>query len=787
MTELLAWAVVPLALAAVLTGLGLLVERLAGLSLAPALLAPLGACGAIVVALPVLQLGGHGAHAAAAIVVLAAAGLAAGRDGLAARLRPGWGFAAGVAVYLLYMAPVLASGRWGWSGYAFLSDSSIHMLLADRLEEAGVSSPGARDSTTAAVLDTHLQWGYPLGSHALLAATSAAAPVRLDALYQPLIALFAALGAGAAAAVARSAGLARPAAALAGAAALAANLTHQFGLQGSIKEVAAVCCLLTAAAVAAHLLDPPERAVRAWGAVAIPAAAALAALGIGAAAPVGLLAVGATLALWRAHGRAAWRTLAVFGGAMAAVGLPALVRVVSFDEGFTFFHAPARGALGNLLAPLNPLQAAGIWLEGDYRLTPPGWREPVSIALALLVAAAALFATVAAVRRRSPALPALVVPLVGGAVLVAPFTTPWADAKLYALAGPAVVIAAATAIARMPRPAAAAGAVVLGGCILASGLLAYRTATVAPTDRLDALAGIAAAERGAGPILVNEPEEFAKWAMRDARPNVGTEPRSPRMTQLRSPVAIDYHHFNLDDQTLEFVTGFPVIVQRAAPDASRPPLSYRRVARGRWYETWRRDDRVEVRAHLPIGAAHTAAAQPACRDVLELARRARPGDVLAAAAGPDVGQVSPTAMDRPGDWEAESDPYLPDTVRPGSAGVARGRLALPPGRYRVWLQGSFGRSVEVAVDGRVVGAAEGFDLPGLWDEVGQVTVTGGEHAVELRRGGASLEPGSGSVGRIGPLAFERPDSRRVVTVPPREALRLCGGTFDWIELVARLP
>jgi hypothetical protein len=62
-----------------------------------------------------------------------------------------------------------------------------------------------------------------------------------------------------------------------------------------------------------------------------------------------------------------------------------------------------------------------------------------------------------------------------------------------------------------------------------------------------------------------------------------------------------------------------------------------------------------------------------------------------------------------------------------------------------------------------------------------VTLGGGEHALELRRGGGSLDPGDGYGGFLGPLALERIVPRRLISVPPGGVGRLCGRPLDWLE------
>ena len=70
---------------------------------------------------------------------MAVAGLVFARDGLRARLNPGWAGAAGLAAYVLYMLPVIAYGHWTWSGYDFVNDSAFEMLLAQHIKGFGTA------------------------------------------------------------------------------------------------------------------------------------------------------------------------------------------------------------------------------------------------------------------------------------------------------------------------------------------------------------------------------------------------------------------------------------------------------------------------------------------------------------------------------------------------------------------------------------------------------------------------------------------------------------------------
>ena len=45
--------------------------------------------------------------------------------------------------YILVLAPVVASGRWTWTGYNFVNDTSVQLLLAQHLPAHGFDLPAA--------------------------------------------------------------------------------------------------------------------------------------------------------------------------------------------------------------------------------------------------------------------------------------------------------------------------------------------------------------------------------------------------------------------------------------------------------------------------------------------------------------------------------------------------------------------------------------------------------------------------------------------------------------------
>jgi hypothetical protein len=148
MTTFLAFLWTPVIATALALGVGLLVERLARWRIPGALLAPVGAATAIVLTTAVYRMHGTAVVAAVVIGAAAVAGVVLARGDLRERLRPGPAAAAGLAVYLLYLGPVLASGHWSWPGYNFVNDTSVNLLYVDLLAHHGYQQVGADSLST---------------------------------------------------------------------------------------------------------------------------------------------------------------------------------------------------------------------------------------------------------------------------------------------------------------------------------------------------------------------------------------------------------------------------------------------------------------------------------------------------------------------------------------------------------------------------------------------------------------------------------------------------------------
>jgi hypothetical protein len=763
------------------------------------LLAPVGLLCAIAVVMPVYWLKAGAWLATPLVVGLAGTGYWLARREMPGRLNPGWLGLAGVGAYALYIAPVVAAGGWTWTGYNFVNDTAVQMLLADHLMHEGMTQPPGTvldptESTGVEHIRLYLITGYPLGAHGLLATLKPLTFAPLEALYQPMIGLFAS-----ASAVSIGWLLARVSsmalAVVGGLLAVAGNLIYQYGLQGSIKEMAMLAALVTTVAVARHALG--SRHVYGAGAlIGVMFGAGILIYSTAALPYLGVLAVAIALAAFVQRDatmplRDLLRAAAAAVLAAAVVSLPTLGDISTFSDtaesafGGEGAQEVAQGELGHLLRPLKLVQAAGVWLGDDYRIRVPLETETETYLFIWIVIAFLAVGLAHLIARRETGLLLAFVPAAITLAVGAPEVTPYADAKLLALLTPCVVAVAWAGVALLERirwwAAAPAAALVAAG-LLWSDALAYHWTHPAPIGRLHALEDIG--ERYAGDperILVNDFEQFAQYFMRDARPNVGLEIVTPYSARKFGTFMIG--NVDVDQEPASYLAHFPLIVERAGPDTSRPPANYRFEYSSGPYTVWRRDDAVTVRVHQPFQLLFEGGQAPPCDQVVAFADGARRGERVAVRFRPAQTRFDvANAARRPPAWIAH--PYLPNTVIPKSPGVASGDLTFEGGDHRIWVLGSLGREIEVLLDGQVVGEARGINTPGEWLDAGTADMTPGSHRVEVRRKGGSLRPGDGFEGLLGFIAFERVHPVNSVTwMAPREVRRrACGRVLDWIEI-----
>ncbi len=780
-------------------GCGLALERLLEVRLSNALLLPLGLCVSIVLTFPGYAAGVGDALAVALLIAVMLTGLVFARDGLRARLNPGWPGAAGLAAYVLYMLPVIAYGHWTWSGYDFVNDSGFEMLLAEHIKGFGTALGNIPQSTAREFLKAYLNTGYPLGSQALLSTFSGLTGASVGILYQGYISGLAALAAVALATITLRVLSARRAA-LVAFVAIATNLTYPYALQGGIKEIALLATVCAAVALARETvyLDRPyacavlvavagAASLAVYNAVAVPYLGAL----------VVFLAVGALLVHRGWH---PWRWARRWAGPLAVgVGLMVLLAIPSLSTFTTFFNVAKVGQgssgvgatqFGQLLRVLPLSQLSGVWLSGEYRL--PVIPEPA--AMLTLIATVALLAllipgVVWTLWCRETG-PLLLIGTMGLVLLVVfPRVSPYAQGKLLAIASPAVVLVALAALAGV-RGRLAPVALLAGGAlslaVLASDVLAYGYDRVAPTSQIEAIEQTGNHFRGEGPVLWNEFEEYAKTFANAARIYSPFETITPQQVQLRVPTYYYGHAFDLDQELLSFVEAYTIIVQRRSPAASRPPANYKLVYENAYYLGWRRQSSPQVLRHLPEQQTYSATAIVTCPALRGLISGAPPGAELVVAEEPRLHWFEPLySADRPFGWGLV--PGQPGAIVANTPGHAAGWLRVPKsGRYAVWVQGDFPRAIQVSVDGRRVGAVSGSNTPNQWLQAASVYLRAGPHYVRVVKeaGRRHFGPEEWGIGTIGAVALQvESPGERLMTVPLSRWRSLCGTEADWVELV----
>jgi hypothetical protein len=790
MTLVLAWIVLPVVLAGLALGCGLLVERLAGQRLPGELLLPAGFAVVIAAASLTTMSAATAALTSPVVVVLAVAGF-----GLAipfGRRPNGWAAACALAVFLVYAAPIVMSGSATFAGYISLDDTATWLAIADNALTHGRSLAGLAPSTYSAVLRDDLAGGYPIGSMVPLGIGHELTGQDAAWIFQPYIAFLGGLLAlsiyGLVAPLVRRRGLCA-AVAFVGA---QPALLYGYAFWSGIKEVTVAYLIAIMSALAVYGLTGPWRARRAIP-LAVASAAVLVCVSVlGVVWLAGLVLF--ALLLGARHGlRRASVSLAPIVVVGLVLALPALASARQFVQGADRSDA-GNGGLGNLFHPLSNLQLLGIWPSGDFRGRPADMSA--TEILLVLVALAATFALIVAARRGAWGLVLYAVASVFGWALVIALDSlghgsPWIDGKALASASPALLVSGmaggALLLERRPRPVGVIAMVAIASGVLWSNALAYGDVWLAPRDQLSELQTIGERFAGDAPALMTEYQPYGVRHFLRALDAEGDSERRVRPVYLRSGGVLGKAQYvDLDALDLDSTLVYRTLVLRTSPLASRPPSVYVPVWAGRWYEVWQRlPQTVGILSHLSLGTALDPEGVPDCgqvRELSELAARAHGTLVAARRDRPVVLNLGDSH--RPSSWAAGPG----GTVLPVGAGTLRDTLDLPQsGRFGVWLGGSFRDRVGLLVDGKPVGSAgEQLEETAQLTPLGSIALRAGEHRVELRYYGSGWRPGSeGTPFLLGPLVIGQPATdTQLLFVPPSAATTLCGRPLDWIEAVA---
>jgi hypothetical protein len=802
---LLAWVVFPALMLVLCGGAGLAVRRLTGPTAVPSLLVlPVGlatlvvVCGLFCYYAPLAPLAGG------ACVLVGVLGLVLGRGairGVIERRARGidlWAVGAAVGAGAVVAAPVVLSGKPGFTGYAHIVDIAYQFDLAAHFPNSGRSIPTLSSSGYQTDLIKYLGSGYPGGGQWTLGALSNLTPVDLSWLYQPFLAFLSAMSALSLYALLGRLLEPRPLRALGAFVAAQPNILLAYVLAGGIKELSTSCFLLLSAALLAQVL-PRVTPGRALLAIPIALSATFASLSLTTVPWIGVLSAGillTVLVLERERARALL-ACAQIAAVAAVLSLPTLAVVVKL---LPLATGPGLTELGNLSTPIPAITAAGVWIGGDYRYPQYAHHLPSEV-LAILVLVLAACGLIYAIRRRAWGVAWLGLAGLAAVVFVAYRYGPWIRFKADAITSPIALLmafAGVGALIRISRRAVVgvAFALVLTVGVLAGTALLYHDTTLAPYARLHDLEHIGKRFAGQGPTLTPDFEEYAEYYLRDSDqdsmvngPRLELRPGVDRATAPGGTWAYD-----LDEYPLGFVESFRTIVMRRDPLASRPPSNYRLAYLSPYYEVWQREQPARsVYALVPLADPTGKRDAAACATVASAARKAGPGAQVAYMPAPaGYVQLDDSNMTLRGGF-APSGGVIEAT---GSGRATRRQTIPAAGRYDFFIEGSFGRPVDVEVDGRHVGtAAYQVSYPAEWIMIASRWLSAGLHRVEIVRGGVSLHAGNGDGvdpfnRTIGPLVI-MPAGRDIPAVrytSVRELPRLCRSshTLRWLEVTRPL-
>jgi hypothetical protein len=798
---LLTTIVYPCVFALVCFGAGLAVDRASGRFLPAVMLPAVGAAALIGVS----QLTTYVPFAAPATPYVFAA-LGAGGIALewrrvrsaARRWRSrGWQLSLPVLVYLLALAPVLASGHTSFSAYQVLTDSAFHMMGADYLIRHG-QDYAHLDLRNSYGLYIHGYYGtgYPSGADTLFGGSAFLLGLPLIWTFQPFNALMLATAVGPAWVLTRRMGLTGAWAALAAASISVPALVYAYELIGSVKEITALPMIMTLGALVVlrdrWLRGPPRRAAP----FALAAAGGVSALGVGFGAWV--LASGAVLvavlvadvAKHRQRGVAALTLVGAGAGVAALAALPTWLQASASAKGTATVAATSNP--GNLVpGGLQTSQVFGTWLVGLYTAVPTGTAAVLTYAVIAVTVIAALLGAQYLLVIRQDVFAGWLAGLVLIAIALFAYATTWIDAKTLMLSSPIILLlswggVAALVDSRHPF-AAALLALVLAGGVLASDAVQYHATDLAPAPRYTELASLDSRFAGKGPTLFSDFDEYSLYELRNldvGGPDFLFPP--PALADVPRPGPGGRHGEPVDLNRIspKALLAYPLIITRVDPLASRPPSAYRLLWQGLFYEVWgRRRHAPAAFGHLAFYRHSLAANLARCPSLARTAARHH-GHLVAALAPQIVAVDFATASPRVADTHDKLN------LLAGSGRVAV-RFSVPhAGRWDLWLLGEIMPAVEVSIDGHP-GATIADQLSGnssTSDPVGPfgVTLAAGRHRLTFTDTGSSLAPGAGGDALLTrvfltPAGSGERDQLRSASAADWPSL--CSSRFEWIEAV----
>src|SRR5262245_50833059 len=729
-----------------------------------------------------------------------------------------------VGTALVAAIPFSASCRWGCLGKApFNDDMASHLLFTEWITAHAGPTPDL------------IKGGYPLGPHAIVAATAKVSGASLIEGFAGLTGGIAVLlGLTAYGAIRGVRGWLRvPAAVLAASPYLAAA----YLAQGAFKEPLLALTLLGFALALPYLL--PEWSLR--EASRSPQSESSGTFGAAAAIPLGVILAGVIFnysfpglawllgaaLIWmvvvalRERDRAASffaglrlgerlrraRSALILGiGISVVCALPEVFRLASFSS-FKAFNPSGTGptvGFGNLRQPLNPLEAFGIWPSGEFRITPANSTTPeIAFYLGGLLALVAFaWGLGRALSRRESALPSALLAatlIYLGALAVG---TPYTQAKSPTIAAPLIMVIALRGLLSAdaidgedgavpeggaaswwpPRPLRALAPVGVPLLTIAfaaaaafSTLLPLRQAAVGPDYHLQEMLEMRPIVDGQNVLFLGR-DNFVSWEL------IGSEVYAP----ITNHYDVEETHalyratdlnakFDWDNVPVSVMNKFKWVVTTSAAMQSQAPPGFSPRLRTHDFILWQRDRPVGQRRTLyePINPG----APLDCNDPGEAKLRKVKGTATAFTVQPVVGRV----------WHPS--PELTQTK------PAQQRLYLTPGRWDISIQYASTQALHVTATGGALTAPFDATLrtnllfrgPSPFYPVGSLQVKRpGEVVFHLSVDDPPL------VGRIlhteskaylTGIAATRAD-------PPRQEVplsRACGRYVDWYEVAPGTP
>ena len=724
-----------------------------------------------------------------------------------------------VGAVLVAAIPFATSGRVGILGQGLVNDDmASHLLFTEWVSSHAGPTPDL------------IKDGYPLGPHAIVAATAKVSGASLIEGFAGLTGAIAVLLALTAYGALRGVRgwLRVPAAVLAASPYLAAA----YLAQGAFKEP-----LLGLALLGFALALPPLHGV--WsgrtsrstplsehsGTFAIP-------LGVIAAGTIynysfpGLAWLLGTAVIWmlvialrerdqaasvlaglrlRERFRGARPALLLGIGIPVIAALPEVFRLASFSS-FKAFNPSGTGptvGFGNLRQQLNPLEAFGIWPSGEFRITPANSTTPeIAFYLGGLLALAAFaWGLARALSRRESALPSALIASALCYLAALAVGTPYTQAKALAIAAPLVMLitlrglVSADAIEgeesavpeggagrwppRMLRPFVPVAVPLLTVAFVAaaafSTLLPLRQAAVGPDYHLQEMLQMRPIVDGQNVLFLGR-DNFVSWEL------IGSEVYAPitnhydveevpalyRATDLNAK-------FDWDNVPVPVMNRFDWVVTTSAAMQSQAPVGFRPRLRTHDFVLWHRDHPVGQRRTLfePINPG----APLDCSDPGEAKLRKIDGTATVFTVQPVVGRV----------WRPS--PELTQTK------PAQQRLYLTPGRWDISIQYASTQALRVSASGGPLSAPFDTTLrtnllfrgPSPYYPVGSLQVkSAGEVVFDVSVDDPPLIGrllGTESKAYLTGIAVTRAD-------PPRQPValsRACGRYVDWYAVAPGTP